>query len=188
MSSGVNLASRPFRSGGPAVVAGWFLVAAALAATGIHLFLFLRAHAAREEMHREVEKKEARFRALEREIRIVRRSLDAPAASSMIRWLLALESSGAIHAVNPSEVLSLLAEALPQGSRILSVKLEAAPPMLELRIEAEAAAPHVAEELLTRLVRSSLVVQTRIEEEIHRGDGQVYLRVRAELSSPGGER
>jgi len=136
----------------------------------------------------EVEKTEVRFRALEREIRIVRRSLDAPAASSMIQWLLALESSGALHAVDPSEVMSLLAEALPQGSRILSVKLEAAPPTPELRIEAEAATPHVAEELLNGLVHSSLVVQTSIEEEIHRGDGQVHLRIQAELSSPGGER
>jgi hypothetical protein len=175
----------PLRKGKLAVVSVWVLGVLALTVSALNLFFWIHATTGRAELDRDVEQKQSRLGGLDRELGVVRRSLDAPAAERLIERLIALERSGALGAVGPEEVLSFLAEELPEGVRILSVELEAGPPTPELRMAAEVEAPHLVAELLSGLARSPMVAQTSIQQEVHRGDGEVQLRIEAQLRPMG---
>jgi hypothetical protein len=119
-----------------------------------------------------VTRMEERLDLLVRKTKDAHQSLERAPSKETVRWLVALERSHATEAVHPTEILRAIDEALPLDARILS-----------LRLEALAGAAPSAADFVFGLSKSSLVRDVEILEERHQSDGEIFLRIEADLGS-----
>lgn len=185
MNQGINLASRPVRIGAFPRALGATALLLALLATGIHFAWWFRARSDVIRTQEDVARMENRLDFLVQSSRKSQRVLEGAPASDGVQWLIAVERSGATKAVHPTEVLGVVADALPRDARILTLRLEPTPPEATMIIEALAGDPPSAADLVTGLSESSSVLETEILEERHQSSGDILLRISASLRPRG---
>jgi hypothetical protein len=128
---------------------------------------------------------EARFDFLVQKEYAAHRTLAREPSLEIIRWLSALERSGVTHAVHPTGILAAIDGALPVDARVLSLRLEGAPPDAEMTIEAVAGDPRSASYFVSGLSASEWLLETEILEERHSNEGEISLRIGAKVSPRG---
>lgn len=185
MYQGINLASRPIRIRRFVRVMRSTIVLLALLTTGIHLLWWLRTKEDVTRIREDVGVMEARLDLLVQKADAAYRTLEREPSPEIIQWLIALERSGATKAVDPTEILAVIDDALPVGARVLSLRLEGSPPDTEMTIEAIADNPLSVADFVSGLSDSSYVLETEILEERHLSDGEIMLRIGVALGPRG---
>jgi hypothetical protein len=185
LNKGINLASRPIRSGGLLQAVGVSVFLLALLATGIHLAWCFKVRSEVTRRRDDVNGMQTRLDLLSQRTRQTQQTLGRAPSLDLIRWLIALERSGATEVVDPTEVLGVTADALPPDSRVVSVWLESSPPEAEMTVEALVGSPRSATDFVSGLSQGRRVVETEILEETHRSDGEILLRIGISVSSRG---
>jgi Tfp pilus assembly protein PilN len=182
LRNGINLTSRRPLLGEIPPQLWWIALLAILLASGTHFATIIHARAATEELARQTEAREASLVRLDRGLETLRADLGTPDASKTIEQLVALDRSGILTTVTPSEVLSEIADVLPEEVRVTSLRLSSSPPGAELELDSVTADPHAAVAFLAGLTESPLVRRAEVLEERPLVGGEFFYRIVAELS------
>jgi hypothetical protein len=183
MYQGINLASQPIGNRGLLRAVRVAVVSLVLLATSIHILWWLRAKQELVRTREDVEAMEVRLNLLLENETAARRTLGS--GPEIVQWLVALERSGVTHAIDPTEILAAVDDALPMNARVVSLRIEGAPPDAEMTIEAVADDPRSVSDFVAGLSGSSCLLETEILEERHAYDGEITLRIGAKLSPRG---
>lgn len=188
MKNGINLSSsRSFLDGIPPKLWG-FVLLAILLVSGLHVAMLFRIQSAREDLVDRLQIGRDRLERLEEGLETVRAELETQAASETIEELIALERSGILMTIAPSEVLYEIAKVLPEEARVTSVRLSAAVSQGELELDAVSADPHAVVSFLGGLTESPLVRRAEVLEETPVSGGEFLYRIVAELGPIEGTR
>lgn len=185
MRQGINFATRSGLFGEVALTIWRLTLVVLLLLSGIHLWTALALRAAVREVAEQSEAQQSSLRRLDQRIAASRAELESPAASQTISQLVSLERSGIADAPDPSRLLSMLADVLPDEARVISLRLGAASPVPLLELESVTADPQAAVELLSGLIDSPLVRRAALLEEQPLASGEFLYRIETELNPAG---
>ena len=182
MKNGINLSSsRSFFDEIPPKL-WWFVLFAVFLVSGFHVAMMLRLQSAKEDFTQRMHVGQDSLEGLDRQLEIVHADLETKAASETIEQLIALDRSGILMTIAPSEVLYEIARALPKEARLTSVRLSAA----ELELDAVTTNPHAVVTFLGGLTESPLVRRAEVLEETPVPGGEFFYRIVAELGPTEG--
>jgi len=181
VKNGINLSSsRSFFDEIPPKL-WWFVLFAVLLVSGLHMAMMLRLQSVKEDFTQRMHVGQDSLDGLDRQLEMVHADLKTKAASETIEQLIALERSGILMTIAPSEVLYEIAKALPGEARLTSVGLSAAVSQGELELDAVTTNPHAVVTFLGRLTESPLVRRAEVLEETPVSRGEFFYRIVAEL-------
>lgn len=129
--------------------------------------------------------------SLREEVVALRASAEAPeparedADGPRLARLGAVMASGAPEAFPPTELLELVAEALPDEARLTSLTLQASPPSPGITLEAVTRSAEAVTELQRQMAASPLVRATTVLDERRLPDGALAVRLQVDLDAGG---
>jgi Tfp pilus assembly protein PilN len=148
--------------------------------------MMLRLQSAREDLTQRMHVGQDSLEGLDRQLETVRADLETKGTSDVIQQLIALDRSGILMTIAPSDVLYEIAKVLPEEARLVSVRLSAAVSQGELELDAVTANPHAVVAFLGGLTESPLVRRAEVLEETPVLGGEYFYRIVAELGSTEG--